>query len=613
MSARWGPHAGVRLCPSIWSSTLEFKLPRALEAAHEKQIVHRDLKPANVKVTPQGKVKVLDFGLAKAWRGENGGVDLSGELKMTATWTEEGMLIGTPAYMSPEQVRGEKVDKEADIWAFGCLLYEMLSGKKAFAGQTTTETAAVILRDEPDWQTLPKETPAAVFRLIQRCLKKDAHERLVGMGTAREKLEEIQFQIKSGLRWKRAVLKRKTGKIILLVSMAAILLVVAGGTYWLTLPQKPVFESLAVLPIKVATANSALSEEVTNLAYDLTSDLARLSGLRKIIANRSMVKFKDSSKSIPEIAAEVKVDGVVDATLRQVGNQLLLTAQLIEGKTGNLIWTKQYERESQDLSLMPRELARDVAKELKIQLKLQEKSFLGKSRRVKPEAYRIYAEVRDSMWTRMSFDEGERQFKRAIEIDPTFVEAYSMLARCYQLMWVANHEILPQEFTTKFRTAVRKVMELDSNLGVAYSLAGELDCIDWKWQEADAKFKKARELDPNNPDIHYSYSAYLIFVGKSEEGIAATKRAIDLDPLTAYINSMLPWCFLYARRYDEAIEAAKNYGKQFSVCPAHWLMAQSYANKGMCREALTEAEQQVDEGWTFAKCGEPKKALCHLG
>ncbi len=169
---------------------IALQMAEALEAAHEKRIVHRDLKPANVKVTPEGKVKVLDFGLARAWAGEGVGVDLSEAATVTESWTETGMIVGTPAYMSPEQSRGREVDKETDIWAFGCVVYELLTGRSPFGRETVTDTVAAILKEEPEWGKLPPMTTENVRWLLRRCLEKEAHCRLRDIGDARIELEE---------------------------------------------------------------------------------------------------------------------------------------------------------------------------------------------------------------------------------------------------------------------------------------------------------------------------------------------------------------------------------------------------------------------------------------
>jgi serine/threonine protein kinase len=200
---------------------IALQMAEALEVAHEKRIVHRDLKPANVKVTPEGKVKVLDFGLARAWAGEEVGVDLSEAATVTASWTETGMIIGTPAYMSPEQSRGRKVDKETDIWAFGCVVYELLTGRSPFGRETVTDTVAAILKEEPEWGKLPPMTPENVRCLVRRCLEKEAHCRLRDIGDARIELEE-SLEIRKSTR--SAPATAGSGKKPLMVAAASVAL-----------------------------------------------------------------------------------------------------------------------------------------------------------------------------------------------------------------------------------------------------------------------------------------------------------------------------------------------------------------------------------------------------
>jgi TolB-like protein len=350
--------------------SIGLQIAEAVAAAHEHDVIHRDLKPGNIKITPEGKVKVLDFGLAKAVGGE--------ATDQQSTVTEPGRVIGTPAYMSPEQARGKPADKRSDIWAFGCVLYEMLTGKIPFKGETISDTLAGILEHEPDWQVLPESTPANIRSLLRHCLKKDQRRRLQHIGDAGIMLEDTTIELQHPTlqmkpveagrakpkAWSRRVLPwLVTGAAVTaLVFLASIIAFKLGRT-----PEKQVgkpislsteepikaivvlpFENLSgdpeaivVLPFENLSGDPEQEYFVDGMTDALSAELGKIKALR-VISRTSAVHYKDTDKVIPEIAKELGVDAVIEGSVLKAGSDVRVTAQLVDGRTDAHLWSDNY-------------------------------------------------------------------------------------------------------------------------------------------------------------------------------------------------------------------------------------------------------------------------------
>ena len=381
-----GPTLADRLAkgplPPTEALKIAGQIAGALEAAHEKGIVHRDLKPANIKITPDGSVKVLDFGLAKAAAGDGAASDGSQLPTMTIDATSEGMIVGTPRYMSPEQARGQSVDKRTDIWAFGCVLYEMLTGRAPFAAATIPDIFVSILEREPDWSALPEKTPPSVRQLLHRCLEKDPKARLRDIGDAR--IELAGKQDGSPLLVSRRRLTQAATIIGVLMVMAA-----AGVAVFS--PTKPVgpIRAVAVLPLENLSGDPEQEYFADGMTEQLTADLSSVTALR-VISRTSVMQYKKARKPLSAIARELNVDAVIEGSVVRVGEQVRITAKLIRAATEDTLWARSYERDLRDVLGLQSEVARSIASEVNITLTPQEQARLASARPVDLEAHQQF-------------------------------------------------------------------------------------------------------------------------------------------------------------------------------------------------------------------------------
>src|SRR2546427_3733566 len=522
------------------------QVAQALEAAHEKGVIHRDLKPGNVKLTPEGRVKVLDFGLAKAFVGD-GGPEAPTVTTLTAMSTEDGRILGTPAYMSPEQARGKTVDKRADVWAFGCVLYELLTARRAFGGETLTETIAAVLEREPDWQALPPSTSAKIRDLLRRCLQKDPQRRLRDIGDVRIEIEEVSALPRVG----EAVATTKSTRVrwrgALLWGVALLLLAtVTSIAIWNRKSPSPLFargglgpiESLAVLPLEELSGSPGQDYFADGMTDELITDLAQIKALR-VISRTSVMVYKGAHKSLPDIARELNVDAVVEGTVLHSGNRVRITAQLIYAATDRHLWAESYERDVRDILGLQREVAKDIVDEIRIKVTPEEQVLLSGAPPVNSEAYEAYLKGRYYWETRT--EEGLRKaisyFEEAIEKDPTSPRAYRGLADSYNAL--GSDEFLPpMETFPKAKAAALEALRRDQNFAEAHaSLAFAIWNYDYDWKAVETEYKRAIDLNPGYATSYHWYAGYLMGMGRFAEAIAAVKKARELDPLSPRINA----------------------------------------------------------------------------
>jgi serine/threonine protein kinase/Tfp pilus assembly protein PilF len=552
---------------------IAMQVAEGLQEAHKKGVVHRDIKSDNIMIDERGQPKIMDFGLARIAGG--------------ALITKEGMTMGTIAYMSPEQARGEEVDQRSDIWSLGVVFYELLTGQLPFKGEHDQTVVFSILNDDPKpISSLRPDTPMHVKQVVYKALEKDHAQRYQ---SAHEFIQDL---------------KKSRSKT---TSTAEI--------------------SIAVLPFVDMSAKKNQEYFCDGMAEELINALSRIEKL-KIASRTSSFQFKGQVYDISEIGRKLRVQTILEGSVRKAGNRLRITAQLIEVENGYHIWSDKYDRESKDVFAIQDEISGAIIENLKVKLLGKEKSALMKHHTDDPGAYNLYLQGR-YFWN-SRYEGGMRKgldyFKKAIECDPHYALPYLGIADLYSIagMWGM---MPPKEAFPKAKTSASRALEIDDSLGEAFnSLAFIRLFYDWDYSAAEVAFKKALELSPGYATAHEWYSLYLSAMRRFDEAIAEAKRAQELDPLSHIINAVLGRTLLWAFRYDEAIEQLNHtleLNPNFQVGYV-WLV-EAYICKDMFEEAfsilpdtLTDAAGGLTYalgtiGWAYALSGQKEKALEMLG
>ena len=645
---------GVTLRQKIHGERIELgKLLRHLQhvaeglaKAHAAGIVHRDLKPDNIMITREGHAKILDFGLAKLIEPQDRVPASSDGSSDVATailpqYSTPGAVIGTVGYMSPEQAQGKtnEIDQRSDVFSFGCILFEAVTGHKAFDGKDAIDVLNKIIREpvSPISEFRP-DAPNHLQRVVRRCLAKDREDRYQTIRDVAIELRDLRHELEgTGVDTTMPPAKAETTtgpdaeiktvesggaqtgsapgsisapassaeyivtgirehKLAAVITLLVLIIGAVGLGFYLHARNTEVaIESIAVLPFE-NRSNDADADYISDgITESINNSLTRLPNL-KVIPHSVAFHYKGKPMDAQKFGDELHVNAVLIGRVAQRGDNLTISVELDDVRNAKQIWGEQYNRKLADLLAVKSDIAREVSQRLRSQLSGEEQQKLTRGSTENAEAYQLYLKGNyyTSKFTNEGFRKGIDYFNQAIAADPNYALAYSGLAFNYNNAgdWMTP----PREAAPKAKDAARRALAIDDTLADAHlSLATTAHWYEWDWATAEREFKRAIELNPNDPRPHGYYSWYLATMGRADQALAEAKRGQQLDPVSLEANLFVGSILVFSRQYDQAIEQLRS---GIELDPTYWyahdFLGRAYEQKGRLLEAIAEFQRAVE-------------------
>jgi serine/threonine-protein kinase len=597
------------------------EIAAALEHAHRHGIVHRDLKPANVILTDRG-AKLLDFGLAKFRQPSAAGVgeaDITRATRLPAAAappsaasvddadsqvTRDGAVLGTVRYMAHEQLEGREVDARGDLFSFGAVLFEMLTGKRAFAGHDAVAVRTAVLEAHPPLvSSLRPDAPPAADDIVRRCLAKSPDERFQDAGDVLRELKEVNESIARARR-RRTIPAAWSWVAAMLVAFTGLAVwVVAGGfERWRAGPPGGRIRSIAVLPLENLSGDPEQEYFADGMTDQLIADLARIGELR-VISRLSVMRYKTIRKPAPVIARELRVDAIIEGTVVRAGADVRITAKLIRGASGDVIWAQSYERDLRDVLAMQREVARSITREVGVTLTPQEQTLLSSARPINPEVHTqvLLGRHHVAKGTEEALRKAVQYFEAAIAEDPDNALAQAGLGEAYAEL--NGYYMDPREAMPKAKRAIETAIRLDDSFAEPHATLGFIHLVyDWDGPATERELLRALDLNPTLAVARLRYAGYLTTQSRHDQAVREIRRAVDLDPVSVQTHALGTLFLLFARRFDDAIELSRR-GLEFEPNFAFTLVFQgaAYAARGRTAEALENMRRaaQLDSSPTI--------------